>query len=273
LVRGCGLVLWEFDNLIEEQRPFLPFTLLQQPSPIMDLSSGFAAYLADRRRNSSRIRDLPRRRRRLEREVGPVRFVYDARDPEALRTLMAWKSAQYRRTGRADRFAWTWVVELLRLMLESRAEGCAGRLSLLFAGEELVAGHFGLSSQRVIPTWFPAYDTRFSKYSPGLLLHVEMAEIAGAEGISIIDLGRGAKDYKEELKSRDIVVAEGRVTVPAPAAVLHWVRRAPVRRLRHEVIAREGLLRVADRVLRSYAYLRSATGRTPVTPVLTRHGE
>ena len=263
LIRGCGLVLWEYDNLLDGQRPFESFALFRQPSPVMDLSEGFEAYLAERRRRSSRIRDLPRRRRRLEREVGPVRFVFDAQDPEALQTLMTWKSAQYRRTGRADRFAWPWVVALLQSMLESRAASCAGRLSLLYAGEALVAGHFGLSSEGVIPTWFPAYDTRFSRYSPGLLLHVGMAEAAADAGITTIDMGRGAKDYKEELKSRDIVVAEGRVTRPSPTAAVHWLRRAPVRRLRNEVIENPSLLRAADRVLRSYARLRNSTAGRP----------
>jgi CelD/BcsL family acetyltransferase involved in cellulose biosynthesis len=272
LIRGCGLVLWEYDNLMDGQRPFESFARFRQPSPVMDLGGGFDAYLAGRRRSSSRIRDLPRRRRRLEREVGPVRFVFDAQDPQALETLMRWKSAQYRRTGRADRVAWPWVVELLQLMLESRADGCAGRLSLLYAGEELVAGHFGLSSERVIPTWFPAYDPRFARHSPGLLLHVGMAEAAAAAGITTIDMGRGAKDYKEEHKSRDIVVAEGRVTRPSPAAAVHWLRRAPIRRLRHEVIENPSLLRAADRVLRGYARVRNSTGRTPVTPALTERG-
>lgn len=38
-----------------------------------------------------------------------MRFVLDEREPEALRTLMGWKSAQYRRTGRRDRFAKPWI--------------------------------------------------------------------------------------------------------------------------------------------------------------------
>jgi hypothetical protein len=99
-----------------------------------------------------------------------------------------------------------------------------------------------------------------------------MAEAAADAGITTIDMGRGAKDYKEELKSRDIVVAEGRVTRPSPTAAVHWLRRAPVRRLRNEVIENPSLLRAADRVLRSYARLRNSTGRTPVTPVLTERG-
>jgi CelD/BcsL family acetyltransferase involved in cellulose biosynthesis len=262
LLRACGLAFWEFDCLVEGQQRFEPYEVCRVPSPVMDLSRGFDVYLAERRRASSRIRDLPRRHRRLEREVGPVRFQFDARDPEALQRLMAWKSAQYRRTGRPDRFAQPWIVELLEAMLETRARGCTGRLSVLHAGDEVVAAHFGLSSSRVIPTWFPTYDVRFRPYSPGLLLHLEMARAAAAAGICNIDMGRGAKDYKEWLKSYDVVVAEGRVHRASAAAALHWARRAPVRRLRQVVLESPALYRAADRALVGYARLRSGTGRT-----------
>ena len=264
LLRGCGLALWEFDCLVEGQPPFAPYRLFGVPSPVMDLRRGFDAYLDERRRASSRIRDLPRRRRRLEREVGPVRFEFDVPDLAALHGLMAWKSAQYRRTGRADRFAQPWIVELLEALLETRAPGCTGRLSILHAGDQVVAAHFGLSSSQVIPTWFPTYDVRFRPYSPGLLLHLEMARAASAAGICSIDMGRGAKDYKEWLKSYDLVVGEGRVHRASAAAALHWARRAPVRRFRQVVLERPALYRAADRTLVGYARLRNgAGGRAP----------
>jgi CelD/BcsL family acetyltransferase involved in cellulose biosynthesis len=266
LLRACGLAVWEFDCLVEGQQPFADYQLCRVPSPVMDLGRGFDDYLAERRRASSRIRDLPRRRRRLEREVGPVRFDFDARDPAALRTLMAWKSAQYRRTGRADRFAQPWIVELLEDMLETRAPGCTGRLSVLRAGDQVVAVHFGLSSSRVIPTWFPTYDVRFGPYSPGLLLHLEMARAASAVGIGSIDMGRGAKDYKEWLKSYDLVVGEGRVSRASAAAALHWARRAPVRRFRQVVLESPAFYRAADRALVGYARLRGRFGRSAPGP-------
>jgi CelD/BcsL family acetyltransferase involved in cellulose biosynthesis len=261
LLRACGLAVWEFDHLVEGQRPFDRFHVLRAPSPVIDLSRGFAPYLAERRQLSSRIRDLPRRRRRLEREVGATRLDFDSRDHEALRTLMTWKSAQYRRTGRTDRFARSWVTALVEGLMATRAPGCSGRLSVLYAGDHVVAAHFGLSSLDVIPTWFPAYDSNFHAYSPGLLLHLDLAQAAAAGGISRIDLGRGAKDYKEWLKSYDIVVGEGRVRRASPVTAVHWARRAPVRRLRQVVMEHGPLLRAADRVLTSYGHLRSGSGR------------
>lgn len=257
LLRRCGLVGWEFDHALEQQPQLAPFARSRKLSPVMDLTDGFASYLAERRQASTRVRDLPRRRRRLEREVGPVRFVFESSDAAALRTLMDWKSEQYRRTGRPDRFAEPWIVALVEALLGSREEGCTGRMSLLYAGDRLVAGHVGLSTRRVLPTWFPVYDPGFSRHSPGLLLHLAMAEEAAAAGVTVVDLGPGAKDYKESLKNRDAVVTEGRVVRPTPTAALHWARREPVRRLRHELVGRPALFRAADTVLRGWGRLRT----------------
>ncbi|WP_299954993.1 GNAT family N-acetyltransferase [uncultured Modestobacter sp.] len=265
LLRSCGLAVWDFDHLLVGQQPFVPFHTLHVPSPVIDLSGGYDSWWAQRSAASSRLRDLDRRGRRLAREVGEVRFDFDARDPQALRALMRWKSAQYQRTGRTDRFAQGWVVELLDRLLDTRAEGCTGRLSVLRAGDELVAAHFGLSSGTVLPTWFPTYDPRFARSSPGLLLHRGMAGAAAAAGIPAIDMGPGHKDYKELLKTHDAVVAEGRVARPSAAAGLHWARRTPVRRLRHTVTTNPVLFRSADRVLKAYGRLSHAApaGRAP----------
>ena len=112
LLERCGLGVWEFDHLVPGQSAFDPFTTLLAPSPIMELSDGYEAYLAAARLRSSRIKDLPRRRRRLAREVGDVRFEFAADDSAALSTLMSWKSEQYRRTARMDRFARPWIPRL-----------------------------------------------------------------------------------------------------------------------------------------------------------------
>lgn len=255
LLRACKLAVWEFDHLVDGQKPFEPYQVHQAASPIMDLSGGFDAYFAPRR-NRSRFRNLLRKQRLLAREGGDVRFVFDSRDQTALRTLMDWKSAQYRRTGRADRFAQPWIIQLLEQLLEERTESFSGLLSCLYAGEKLVAGHFGLRSDRVIPTWFTGYDTGFKKYSPGLLLHLCLAEAAAAAGINHIDMGRGPKEYKEFFKSRDLVVAEGQVRRRVPAAALHWARRAAIRRLRNTVTEHPALFRVADHMLKRYGSAR-----------------
>ncbi len=261
LLRACGLAVWEFDHLVDGQPPFEGGATGSFPSPVMDVAAGYPAYLEQLRERAPKFtRTTLAKERRLGRDVGEVSYVHDERDPAALRTLMAWKSAQYRRTGRSDRFARPWIVRLVEQLLHTRGDSFAGLLSVLYAGGRPIAAHFGLRSQRVLSCWFPAYDTAFSKYSPGLVLHLRMAEGAAADGMSYLDLGRGEKDYKESLKTRELLVHEGWVTRRHPVAAGHLARRAPARALRNTVSAHERLRRPADRLLREWGRLRSAGG-------------
>lgn len=251
MVRACGLAVWEFDHLVAGQRVLDEYRTTEAPSPVIDLSGGFDPWHAAVRERSSRVRDLPRRARRLEREHGPIRFVLEDGDAAALETVLEWKSAQYQRTGRSDRFARPWIRGLVHQLQGERDGAFRGCLSLLYAGDELVAGHFGLRDHGVVPTWFPAYAPSMGRYSPGLLLHLAMARAAAADGVALIDMGRGAKTYKDELKSGEGTVAEGRVARRVPTAALAWARTAPVRSARRAVDRNPRLYGVADRVLRA----------------------
>jgi CelD/BcsL family acetyltransferase involved in cellulose biosynthesis len=268
LLRACGLAVWEFTDLVDGQRPFEPYQIARAPSPIMDLSAGFDPFLAQLRESRSTFSDISRRRRKLAREVGEVRFVFDSRDVQALRTVMDWKSAQYLRTGWTDRFARSWLVELLEQLFNTRTEGFSGVLSMLYAGDEPVAGHFGLRSERVMANWYPAYDTRFGRYSPGVIMHMGLAEGAAAAAVQHIHMGRGAEGYKQWFRSRDFVVAEGRVVRRSPGAALYWVRRAPMERLHHVVKEHPSLYRAAKRMHGSYQRIDAARRRGGLGSVL-----
>ncbi len=215
LIRKCGLRSWRFHNLLASQEPFVAFHSARTAAACLDLSGGFAAFIAERRRaGSAQIRKLGTLRRKLEREVGPVRFEAQSDDPGELRRLMEWKSAQYRRTSRPnDWFAVPWIAALLERLQRIRNEGFSGALSVLYAGGEAVAAHFGMRSRRSWHYWFPAYDLRFARYSPGLLLLLEIAAHAAAEGIRRVDLGKGEEPYKRRLANGAVEVAEGRILV------------------------------------------------------------
>lgn len=242
LLRGCGLAVWEFDHLLASQAPFAPYHVVPDRSPIMDLSGGYQRYLKERRPSSTRlIKSTGYKRRRLDREVGDVRFHFDVRDRRALRCLMTWKSAQYRRTGQFDRFARGWILRLVEELYETRGRGFAGVLSMLYAGERPVAGHFGIRSESVLSWWFPAYDPHYAKYSPGLISLLWMAEAAADAGLHHIDLGRGREGYKESFKSTDLAIAEGWVERPSSAAVVRRLQRMPPRLLREAVMRHPAL--------------------------------
>ncbi|MGO4431008.1 GNAT family N-acetyltransferase, partial [Streptomyces sp. MCAF7] len=100
-------------------------------------------------------------------------------------------------------------------------------------------------------------DTAFAKYSPGLVLHLRMAEGAAAQGVAYLDLGRGEKEYKNSLKTRDLSVSEGWVTRRHPVALGHRARRAPIRTLRNTVLSRPELFGPADRLLKRLGSIRT----------------
>ncbi|MEU6996137.1 GNAT family N-acetyltransferase [Streptomyces sp. NPDC046465] len=258
LLRACGLSVFEFDHLVEEQQPFGGYVTGTFASPVLDLKAGEESY-AEWLRGAypGLAKTTLKKERRLSRDVGELRFVYDERDPKVLRTLMRWKSAQYRRTGRMDRFARPWIVDLVDDLFQVREEHFTGVLSVVYAGDRPVAAHFGPSSSTVFAAWFTAYDPELGYYSPGLLMHLRMARSAARDGVRLMDMGRGEKEYKDWLKTRELRVGEGFATRPHPVAAAHRLWRRPVRGLRNTVLAHPGLREPADRLLKTVGTLRT----------------
>ncbi|CAL9653739.1 hypothetical protein SUDANB105_06718 [Streptomyces sp. enrichment culture] len=265
LLRACGLSIFEFDHLVEEQKPFAEHVTGTFASPVVDLRPGDEADYPQwlRATYPGLAKTTLKKERRLARDLGEVRFVHDERDPRMLRRLMRWKSAQYRRTGRMDRFSRPWIVGLVDHLFQLREEHCTGVLSVLYAGDRPVAAHFGPRSHTVLAAWFTTYDPELRYYSPGLLMHLRMAEAARHDGVRVMDFGRGDKEYKDWLKTRELRVGEGFATRPHPVAAAHRLWRRPVRGLRNTVLAHPGLRQPADRLLKTVGTLRS--GRAAAT--------
>lgn len=225
LLRACRLSVWQFDHLVDGQHPFEGYRTAIRPSPIIDLAGGFDSYYEKLGTRSPQLcKNLERKARKLAREAGELRFVPDSGDKSALRTLLAWKSIQYRRTAQVDIFARPWIAGLAEALFDTRSSHFSGLLSVLYAGDVPVAAHFGLRCAHILAHWFPAYDTGFGRYSPGLILHVRMAELTPSMGVRVIDLGTGVQRYKEELKSGDIFVGAGVVTGGSLLASAHQAR-------------------------------------------------
>ncbi|MFE1342405.1 GNAT family N-acetyltransferase [Streptomyces sp. NPDC058733] len=264
LLRACGLASFEFDHLVAEQKPFEHAITGTFASPVIDLEPGDDSWSEWLRATyPGHAKTTLKKERRLGRDVGEVRFVFDDRDPRVLRTLMRWKSAQYRRTGRMDRFARPWIVDLVEYLFQVREAYFTGVMSVLYAGERPVAVHFGPRSRTVLAAWFTAYDPDCHRYSPGLLMHLRLTEAARHEGVRLVDWGRGEKEYKDWLKTRDLLVAEGFATRAHPVGAAHRLVRRPVRGLRNTVLAHPALREPADRLLRTVGSLRPQSRREP----------
>ncbi|TQJ47030.1 GNAT family N-acetyltransferase [Streptomyces sp. NBC_00080] len=249
LLRACSLNAWEFNHLESGQDLFLPYATGRFASPVVDLTHGFDAYEAHLRAHSrSLLKSTLAQERRVARHLGPLRFVHDERHPAALRTLVDWKSAHYRRTGRRDPFDQSWIANLVHLLADTTSPDCSGILSVLYAADRPVAAHFGLRSRTVLSCWFPSYDRTVATFSPGRILYLRMIEAAAASGVRLVDFGRGEAAYKDSFKTGDLMVHEGALRTSGPGAALHWLRREP--------------LRAAHRLVREHPALKSAAVRT-----------
>jgi CelD/BcsL family acetyltransferase involved in cellulose biosynthesis len=263
LLRGCRISAWRFDNLIIDQKPFAAYHSAIVPAPTIDLSDGFGAYYEKLWVKSRRFcKEVARRARKLEREFGELRVMTDSRDASELRTLMAWKSEQYRRTSHVDRFEQSWLVELLEILLATRGAQLSGLLSGLYAGDKLVAAQFGLRTETLLVGWFTGYETSLGKYSPGLIHIKGLAEEMAAAGIRTIDMGGGAKNYyKETMKSYDSFVAQGVVTSRSVLGAAHHARSTLTQTARSSVRRHPGLHFATDQILRRSGLAHRIWGR------------
>jgi CelD/BcsL family acetyltransferase involved in cellulose biosynthesis len=216
LLRGAGLTTWHYRRVVISQSQFQLYHDERFRSPLVDLSGGFEAYAAARYSGGSRILvKAAAQKARLERAAGPVRYEAQCSDVTALHALMRCKSDQYRRTSKVDRFEPRWVVALLERLQATREQGFAGMLSVLWAGGEMAAAHFGMRSATVWNYWFPCFDRKFAGFSPGLILLAEILRSAEAAGVRVVELGAGDADYKNRFANSERVLAKGCATVPA----------------------------------------------------------
>jgi CelD/BcsL family acetyltransferase involved in cellulose biosynthesis len=213
LIDAAGLRRWSFDHLTVQQVDFLPYHQRRHRCPVVDLTAGYDAFVQEARTHSKDlIAQVTRRRRKLEREVGPVVCEWQSSQPDGdLQSLSQWKSDQYARDGTWDRFAEPWITESLELLAQSRDPSCTGLLTSVRAGEHLVATHFGLLGTDRLSWWFPAYNPDFGRYSPGLILLLSIIAAASRRGVPVLDLGRGEHGYKLRVTARFYEVAEGEV--------------------------------------------------------------
>jgi hypothetical protein len=212
------------------------------PAPYLDWSrfsdwTAFAAHFASRR--SSLLRDSRQKRRRLEQELGPIRFVYHDERPEVFERCIAWKSAQYVRSGLPDMFHHAANVQLFR----SLADKGALVISSFSTGERLMAVHFGGLAGKRFYSWIAAYDPDQGRHSPGRLLLEDLLRASQSAGHSEFDFGIGASDYKWHYATHNRTVGP----LGKPPATL-TVRRAAKSSLRRLLAPFPALLAGARRI-------------------------
>ncbi|MDJ0734031.1 MAG: GNAT family N-acetyltransferase [Nostocaceae cyanobacterium] len=119
-----------------------------------------------KQKRSNLFSDTRRRQRKMEKEVGPLTFVFDDRRADVLAACMGWKSEQYRMSGYIDAFAYEEHVRFFQELVNRDLL----LVSSLSAGDKLIAVHLGVLLEGRLYWWIPAYDSNYKVYSPGRLL-------------------------------------------------------------------------------------------------------
>ncbi|WP_146515750.1 GNAT family N-acetyltransferase [Rubripirellula amarantea] len=207
------------------------------------LGSDSIAFLSSLEREHKTIRKQDQKTRKMERELGDVRLEMDCRDPELLAQAIEWKRNQYRRTNILDLFTPDWTREMARLLHakpnDQPIANCTmrGMLSVLRAGDEVVAMHYGMIEAGLLHYWFPVYNPAFSIYSPGTALFKAIVRESTALGIQCIDMGYGEQPYKRKQTDTITTVSHGNVCGSslhrtfrrAKQSIINTLKRAPLK--------------------------------------------
>jgi CelD/BcsL family acetyltransferase involved in cellulose biosynthesis len=233
VLRGCGLKVWHFDHQLANQANLQPWHYANCESPYMDLSTGFDQYISERKQSGTAlIAQTERKSRKLQREIGSLRFEWHSNELSVLDKLLEWKQDQRRRTKTFDILQFDWVKSFLEKIWTTHTYDFTGVLSALYADDRLIAAHLGMRTPSVLHYWFASYDREFSKYSPGLSLLLRTAQEATSRGVQRLDLGKGSEKFKPRFASASLPIAEGAVELrPAHAALRatwsrasHWIK-------------------------------------------------
>lgn len=210
LRRTRRFLTYDFDHLVDPIGNFARWSRQGRPSPFIDVDPelrAFNAMLLSRR--SKLLERIAFKRRRAERELGAFEFTAASRSHTDLSELISIKRKQYRRTGRPDGLGESWRRELLSELLASREVWCHGEMSVLRVDGLAIASHFGLRSRTALNWWFPVYDQRCSRHSPGLLLLDDLLRHESQGGTRRIDLGTGPAEYKRRFATGAVALLDG----------------------------------------------------------------
>lgn len=227
MVRALGVGRFDFTHVLEGQALFAPHAKGRATSWVIDVGQGYQAYEAGRREAGvGALKDLDKKRRKAEREVGAVQFTPFSRARSDFDQLIGWKRAQFMATGQTDVLGAAWTRRLTDDLFESRDPEFGGVMFTLHLEGRLAAAHFHLRGRHTIHGWQIAHDPAFERYSPGLLLFQDILRWMEETPYCRLDLGAGDYRFKRELSNQQLGVTHGFVGVASPAALLRGTEYA-----------------------------------------------
>ncbi|HEY2710219.1 MAG TPA: GNAT family N-acetyltransferase [Caulobacteraceae bacterium] len=221
LLRALGVDRYDFSHIPQGQRAFDAYGRGETVSWIIDLPEGYEPYAAQRREAGvSALKEMDRKRRKAEREVGPLTFTARSTSRPDFDRLISLKREQYRATGQTDVFAAGWPLRLVEDLFALDMAGFGGQLFTLHIGDALAAAQFHLVGETTIHAWMIAHEEAFERYSPGLLLFQDILRWMDGQPYDRLDLGYGDYRFKRELSNYQLTLMHGFVGAPSAASLV-----------------------------------------------------
>ncbi len=209
----AGLPAYRFNGLVDPYGSFRTVQTLEQESYLIGLDGSADDYLEALRVNSpKRFKNYRRLDHKLDREVGALRIVAHDADPAVLTQLLDWKRDQLARTGGQDFLRPDWIRQLLAGLHQQTEGPMQGLLISLYAGSDLVAGHFGIRSGAAYHPWIAATDPRFAAWSPGQIFLLRAIAAMPELGLATYDIGPGHDHYKRPYARSTRLIRSGAAT-------------------------------------------------------------
>ncbi len=220
ILEALGVARYDFCHMPAAQTAFAGHVRGLTPSWISRLPFGYDAYAHDKNAESGILKDLDKRRRKAEREMGKITFTALSRSHSDFEKLLAWKRDKYRETGQTDIFAAGWTQRLMEELFASRDPDFGGALFTLHIDDELAAAQFNLRGADVIHAWIIAHDETRERVSPGLLLFQDIMRWMDETPFTSIDYGPGDYRFKRQLANAECLIGHGFIGRPSAQTFL-----------------------------------------------------
>ncbi len=221
ILKQAGFGAYHFSALVDNCGLLNPYACNPVPCTVLDVSEGAENWRAGRDASYRRHLKNTRRKIRNAEKLGERRFEFHCKRQDVYDQLMAWKRAQYAKTGKYDVLSVKWTQTLLdTLWKRGPKEPLRADMHALFIGDTLAAVDLGLSDGETFHSWIVAYNPEFGKVGPGIQLLEALIDEAPTLGYRRIDLGEGIEGYKRHYATHDAVVSSGFIAAQGPSAAL-----------------------------------------------------
>jgi CelD/BcsL family acetyltransferase involved in cellulose biosynthesis len=212
VMSAADLTSFRYSGLID---PYGVFVQARQKTAHLIALEGMNAesYLeAVRAASPKKIKNWRRLSSKLEREIGELALIGPDRSPDAFEQLIAWKREQLRRTGVHDFLGPDWTRDLLRNLFDSHHGPLQGLMINLYAGGQLIGGHFGVRAGGIYHPWIASTNPAYAHWSPGQVFLLRAIAAMPQLGLHRYDLGPGHDHYKGAYALSQLQIGDGAAT-------------------------------------------------------------